>query len=165
MAAICRYVDIDAPVADVWALLEDVRRLPEFSDSTLEVRDAPERLTEPGQRYVQVGRLLGKTYSSTWTVVDIEPQRRIQSRGSVAPGVSYCLTQNLADQGAERTRLEIVIDYTLPGGVLGRLADRAGIAARAEREAQQVLDGVKRTVEADIRDTRRAGEPGSRGRP
>jgi uncharacterized membrane protein len=165
MATIRKSVEIAAPAAEVWSLLEDVRRLPELSESTEEVRDAPDRLTEPGQQYVQVGRLLGKTYSSTWTVKDIEPGRRIQSEGSVGPGVKYCLTQRLSEPEAGRTRLEITIDYTLPGGVLGRVADHAGVASRAEREAQQVLDGVKRVVEADVRDTRRAGEAASSGRP
>lgn len=164
MATIRRSVDIDAPASAVWALLEDVRRLPEFSDSTEEVREAPERLTRPGQRYIQVGRLLGKRYSSTWTVQDIQPGRRIRSEGRVGPGVTYCLTQSLASHDGDRTRLEITIDYSLPGGLLGRLADRAGVASRAEHEAQQVLDGVKRTVEADVRDTR-SGERNSPERP
>lgn len=165
MATIRKQVDIAAPVSAVWALLEDVRRLPEFSDSTVEVKDAPDRLTRPGQRYVQVGRLLGKTYTSTWTVKELDPGQRIRSEGSVAPGVGYCLTQTLSSYDGDRSRLEIEIDYSLPGGFLGRLADRAGVAGRAEREAQQVLDGVKRTVEGQIRDTRRAGESASSGRP
>jgi uncharacterized membrane protein len=147
MPSIARHVDIDAPTARVWQLLEDVRRLPEFSSSTLEVRDAPERLTAPGQGYTQVGRLLGKRYTSRWTVVDLEPGRRIRSVGTVGPGVRYCLTQELQDCGPDRSRLSVVMDYSLPGGPLGRLAAKAGIEARATREAQEVLDGIRSAVE------------------
>jgi uncharacterized membrane protein len=146
---ITREVDIDAPPERVWTLLEDVRRLPEFSSSTLEVRDAPERLTAPGQGYTQVGRLLGKKYTSRWTVVDLEPGRRIRSEGTVGPGVRYCLTQELQGRGPDKTRLSVVMDYSLPGGPLGRLAAKAGIEARATREAQAVLDGIRAAVERE----------------
>lgn len=149
MPTITRQVDIDAPSERVWSLLEDVRRLPEFSSSTIEVRDAPERLTATGQGYTQVGRLLGKRYSSHWTVVDLEPGRRIRSEGRVGPGVRYCLTQEIQQRGPDRTRLSVVMDYSLPGGPLGRLAAKAGIEARATREAQEVLDGIRAVVERE----------------
>jgi uncharacterized membrane protein len=149
MPSITRQVDIDAPPERVWALLEDVRRLPEFSSSTLEVRDAPERLTAPGQGYTQVGRLLGKKYTSHWRVVELEPGRRLRSEGTVGPGVRYCLTQEVTASGPDGTRLSIVMDYSLPGGPLGRLAAKAGIESRATREAQEVLDGIRSTVERE----------------
>ena len=149
MPSITRQVDIDAPPERVWALLEDVRRLPEFSSSTLEVRDAPERLTAPGQGYTQVGRLLGKKYTSHWTVVEIDAGRRLRSEGTAGPGVHYCLTQEVIGSGPNRTHLSIVMDYSLPGGPLGRLAAKAGLEARATREAQEVLDGIRATVERE----------------
>jgi uncharacterized protein YndB with AHSA1/START domain len=49
VSTIKRSIDIDAPAERVWDLLEDVRRLPEYSASTDEVREAPERLTTVGQ--------------------------------------------------------------------------------------------------------------------
>jgi uncharacterized membrane protein len=149
VSSIERAVVIDAPAAAVWAVLEDVRRLPEFSASTLEVRDAPERLTAPGQTYVQVGRILGKKYASTWRVVALEPGRLIRSEGSLGFGVHYCLTQHVEPVGAGSTRLGIVLDYAVPGGPLGRLAAKAGIEGQAAREAQAVLDGIQRVVQAD----------------
>ncbi len=149
MSSIEREVVIEAPLPDVWALLEDVRRLPEFSSSTVEVRDAPARITGVGQTYVQVGRILGKTYESTWRVVALDPQQRIASEGSLGHGVSYCLTQLLERITDDTTRLRIQLDYSVPGGVLGRLAARAGVEAQAAREAQAVLDGIRRVVESD----------------
>jgi uncharacterized membrane protein len=147
MATITREVEIAAPVGAVWALLEDVRRLPEFSTSTLEVDDAPDRITAVGQTYTQVGKLLGRRYRSQWRITALVPEQQIRSEGSVGLGVSYCLTQNIQPVGDDRTRLQIVIDYTLPGGPLGRLASKAGVESRAGSEAQAVLDGVRRVVE------------------
>ncbi len=132
----------------MWDLLEDVRRLPEYSESTQEVREAPERLTEVGQHYVQVGRLLGMKVTSRWEVVAIEPGTMLSSLGTLAPGVRYTLTQRLESLDGGHTRLSIDIDYTLPGGKLGRLAARAGVEDRAGREAQAVLDGLRATAES-----------------
>jgi hypothetical protein len=132
----------------VWDLLEDVRRLPEYSESTDEVREAPERLTAVGQEYVQVGRVLGVKLTSRWRVTALEPGWLLSNEGSLAPGVRYTLTQRLEPLSDERTRLWIDIDYTVPGGALGRLAARSGAEARAAREAQAVLDGIRDTVEA-----------------
>jgi uncharacterized membrane protein len=147
VSTIRRSTDIDVPVERVWELLEDVRRLPEYSAGTDEVRDAPDRLTAVGQEYEQVGRLLGVRLTSRWRVVAIEPGRMISSEGSLAPGVRYRLTQRLEALPAGGTTLSIEIDYTPPGGRLGRLAARAGAEQRAGREAQEVLDGIRATLE------------------
>ncbi|MGN6608497.1 MAG: SRPBCC family protein [Jatrophihabitans sp.] len=147
MPTIHRSVDIAAPADTVWRLLEDVRRLPEYSDSTEAVEDAPERLTAVGQQYTQVGTLLGMKLRSRWQVVDLDPGTRISSEGRLAPGVRYTLTQRLEARPDGGTRLAIDIDYTPPGGRLGRLAAKAGAEAKAGREAQAVLDGIKRTIE------------------
>ena len=141
--------DIAAPPARVWTLLEDVRQLPKYSRSTDEVRDAPDRLTAVGQEYVQVGRLLGMKLHSRWRVTAIEPLRLLANEGTLAPGVRYCLTQRLDPLPGERTRLRLDIDYTLPGGRLGRLAAKAGAESRAAREAQHVLDGIRAYAESD----------------
>ena len=142
-----RSVDIAATPERVWDILEDVRRLPEYSDSTDEVRDAPERLTAVGQTYVQVGRLLGLKLASHWRVTAIEPGHLLSSEGSLAPGVRYSLTQRLLALPDGSARLSVEIDYTVPGGALGRVAARAGAEARAGREAQAVLDGIRATAE------------------
>src|SRR5579884_1734454 len=90
-----RSTDIAAPPEKVWDLLEDVRRLPEYSESTSEVRDAPERLTAVGEEYVQVGRILGVKLTSRWRVTALERGKMLASEGSLAPGVRYTLTQRL----------------------------------------------------------------------
>jgi uncharacterized membrane protein len=147
VATIKRSVDIAAPAERVWDLLENVRRLPEYSASTDEVREAPERLSAVGQEYVQVGRILGVKLTSRWRVTAIEPGRLLANEGTLAPGVRYTLTQRL-EPIPDGTRLEIDIDYSIPGGALGRLAARAGAEKRAAREAQAVLDGIRASAEA-----------------
>ncbi len=139
---------IERPAEAVWAVLEDVRRLPEFSASTVAVRDAPERLTAAGETFHQEVRLLGRSFDSEWVVNAIEPGRSLTIEGDVGYGVRYCLTESLEPLGPDRCRFGLRIDYRLPLGVLGRVAGRLGVERRATAEAGEVVAGMKRLVEA-----------------
>lgn len=148
MATIERTVVIDRPPAAVWAVLEDVRRLPELSRSTVEVTEAPERLTAPGQRFRQVVKAVGKRFDSEWEVLELEPERRLTIAGSVGYGVTYRLLETLAPIGTDATRFGVCIEYRLPFGPVGRVAERLGVSRLAEQEAGEVAAGLKRVVEA-----------------
>jgi hypothetical protein len=140
-------VEIERPASAVWAVLEDVRRLPEFSASTVAVRDAPERLTAPGQTFHQQVKLLGRRFDSEWVVNDLDPGRSLTIEGDVGYGVRYCLTESLEALGPDRCRFGLRIVYRLPLGVLGRVAGRLGVQRRAKAEAGEVVAGMKRLVE------------------
>jgi uncharacterized membrane protein len=148
MATISHEATIERPAAEVWAILEDVRRLPELSDSTLEVRDAPERLTTEGQTFTQVVQVLGRRFESEWRVVAFGPGRSFSIEGDVGFGVRYCLAEALEELGPDRCRFRLHITYALPLGVLGRMASRLGVERRARAEAAEVVAGLKRVAEA-----------------
>ena len=148
MATIERSVVIDRPPADVWAVLEDVRRLPELSQSTISVSDAPERLTAAGQTFRQVVKAVGKRFDSEWTVLELVPESRLVIEGSVGYGVTYKLLESLEPVGEASTRFGVCIEYRLPFGPLGRVAERLGVSRLAEQEAGEVAAGLKRVVEA-----------------
>ena len=147
MPTIQQSVEIERPAGAVWAVLEDVRRLPEFSHSTVAVREAPERLTAPGQTFHQEVKLLGRSFDSEWVVAAIEPGRSLTIEGDVGYGVRYCLTESLEELGPDRCRFGLHIEYRLPLGVLGRVAGRLGVERRAEAEAGEVVAGMKALVE------------------
>ena len=142
-----RSVDIDAPAHAVWAVLEDVRRLPDFSPSTVAV-DAPARLSKAGQTFTQTVRLAGRSFTSTWTVTEIAPGTRLVIEGSVLPGTHYEMAESIRATGDASTTFTLVMDYHLPFGPLGRLAGKLGAEQRAVEEAELVLDGVRRSAEA-----------------
>jgi uncharacterized membrane protein len=143
-----RSVEIDTPAAAVWAVLEDVRRLPELSPSTVEVV-APDRLERAGQSFTQTVTLGGKRFTSDWEVLEIEAGRRLVIQGSVLPGTRYRMTEDIEALGPDRTRLSLTMAYKLPFGPLGKLAGKLGAEKRAVDEAEQVLVGVARLVGDD----------------
>lgn len=150
MGTVTRSTDIAATAEAVWDVLKDVSLLPDLSDSTTSVVVGGP-LSAVGQEFEQTVRLGGRTFTSTWSVIELEPTQRLVIEGSVAPGTRYRMTEELEplepDGDGESTRLSLTMDYRLPFGPLGRLAGRLGVERRAVTEAEQVLDGVRRAAE------------------
>jgi uncharacterized membrane protein len=161
MATIEHEAVIGRPAAEVWAILEDVRRLPELSASTVEVRDAPERITATGQSFTQVVQVLGKRFESAWDVTELVPGRALAIEGDVGYGVRYCLRESVEPLSADRCRFGLRITYSLPLGVLGRVASRLGVERRARAEAAEVVAGLKAVAERD--GARHRPQPGAGG--
>ncbi|CAN5410885.1 hypothetical protein BH10ACT3_BH10ACT3_07540 [soil metagenome] len=169
---VSRQIHIDASAERVWAVLEDVRLLPELSESTVEVA-APERLTQVGQQFAQTVRLAGRSFTSTWTVLEIDPGSHLVIEGSVLPGTRYRMTESIEPDPTDArgtgspgatgsgATLSLTMDYSLPFGPLGRLASKLGAEQRAPTEAEQVLAGVKRIVESRSHDA--TDEPSEHG--
>jgi hypothetical protein len=147
MSVVRRSVDIEAPAEVVWSKVEDLRLMPELSESTISV-DGPARLTEVGQRFEQVVRLAGRHFRSTWTLLELEPGRCLRVEGELMRGVRYGITQAVDQLDEGTSRLTFHMTYELPFGVLGRLAGRLGAERRALSEAAEVMAGIKRLAEA-----------------
>lgn len=150
MAGFVRTIEVARPAWAVWAVLEDVRRLPELSTSSVEVRDAPERLTTPGQTFVQVVRAAGRGWEAEWSVMELVPEQVVVIEGSAGFGVRQCLRHELTPLAADRTQVTTTVTYTLPMGVLGRMAGKLGVEKLAEREAGDVLARLKQMVEREV---------------
>lgn len=147
MGVIERSVEVRAEPEKVWDVLVDVRRLPEVSRHTVEVKDAPERLTHEGERFTQVVVAVGKRFESEWSVERFELGRSLSIEGSVGFGVRYCLTESVEPAGPGRSRLGVRILYKLPFGPLGKVAAKLGVERLAAAEAEQVLAGITAIAE------------------
>ena len=147
MAEVERSVEVAASAADVWAVVEDLRHLPELSDSTESVK-GPDRLSAVGQSFEQVVRLAGKRFRSTWTVTELDPGQRVVVEGQLMPKVDYAIEQRVEPLGGDAARLTVTMRYELPLGLLGRLANKLGAERRALSEAGEVVAGIKRLAEA-----------------
>lgn len=141
MPTMTRTIDIDASVANAWQVLRDVSMLPELSPGTVAIEvDGP--LDQVGQTFRQTVSLAGRSWTSTWTVTDIDPPHRLELDGSLVPGVAYQLVEQLCELGPTTCRLEVAAEYRLPFGPLGRLASKLAVEQRVSSELDGVLRGV-----------------------
>lgn len=77
---------IDAPVDDVWAVVDDTSRYAEWVDGCLEVTHHHGSATV-GSTYGERNSTLGPlTATTTWTVLEVEPRaRRVDAGDGLAP--------------------------------------------------------------------------------
>jgi hypothetical protein len=139
-------IQIAASAATVWSILEDVRRMPELSPSTVEV-DAPPRLRQVGDTFEQVIQLAGRSFRSTWEVTSIDPGRCLAIAGRLLPGTRYEMVEEVTPIVEGHCVLRLTMRWKLPFGPLGRLAGKLGAERRALEEAEAVLHGVRRLAE------------------
>ncbi len=140
-------VEVERPAEQLFAVLADVRRLPEVSSMTVAVTGAPERLSGVGETFSQRVRILGRELDSDWTVTAFEEGRLVQAAGTSNLGGRISLEERVTPLGPARCRLDYSFEYVLPGSIVGRLAARA-VEGRARKEAQDVLASLKAKVEA-----------------
>lgn len=138
--------NIDHPLAEVWDLWTDVRRLPELSESTTRVDDAPERLQRRGQTFRQHTAGFGRSLETTWTVEEVVPCSHIVVASRPVPGVTVRLTERVEPAPGDATLATLRVEYALPFGPAGRLVSRLGIEQRARREAAEVVEGLSRLL-------------------
>jgi uncharacterized protein YndB with AHSA1/START domain len=148
MAKIHHEVRIEAPPERVWQLITDPQRLPEYNTTVIEVHDATGPLDQVGARYRTVSRVYGRRIEGPWEVTDVEPNRRLVTRGSAAGGGQVTLIQTLepADGGS---RAAVDIDYELPAGFIGEIANKLFVERALERDVRHTGDNIKAIVEAE----------------
>ncbi len=138
-------IDLNVEIArtpeDVFELLSDIERLPEWQTSAIEAHvDGP--LGE-GSRVIEKRRLLGREVDTELEVVAYEPPTRLTLRSLGGP-VDFTVDHELAVQGGG-TQLRFVAEAQ-PGGLL-RLTEPV-LARTAEQEFRRDFDRLKELLES-----------------
>lgn len=134
-------IDIDRPPEDVFALLADVARLPEWQGSA--VSASAEGDVAVGTRIRETRRFLGREYKVVHEVTAFEPPHRFDVRSVEGP-IPLSVRHTLEPSGGG-TRLEVVGEAN-PKGVLRFAA--GGIAKTAEAEFRRDFERLKELLEA-----------------
>lgn len=146
-AEITETATIPAPVSHVWDLISATDRYAEWVDAVLEVTDhhGPAQV---GRTYSERNAVLGPIpVRSTWTVVENEPRRRVDT------GTGFPLIKDLvnvfelqpvdAPDGTEHTDMTYRVRYRIGLGPLGRLIDKlqqGGVRAGQRRSMANLSD-------------------------
>ncbi|HEX5616606.1 MAG TPA: SRPBCC family protein [Acidimicrobiia bacterium] len=102
-------VTIDRPAADVWAVLADYRRDPEWRTGVEAMTPDPLDLVRPGTTTREVLRLLGRTWRNDGVVTDVVDGRSFAWRTTVGADAHGSRRVETLDRGRCRVHLELVV--------------------------------------------------------
>jgi len=158
MAIVQRNVLIKASPQQTMALLSDASRWPEWYPGMTEVNVAAPFPEQGGSVAFKV-KSAGLSLAITETVLDYQPGKLqlLQMDGMLSGRARWELTPE-----GGGTRLTTTFDYTLPGGVFGRIADALIAKRMNDKNLEQALHNFKGLVERQEVDPRmgaRAQEP------
>ncbi len=142
MAKVERSMTINAPVEKVFAYIDDPMNELEWFPGLMEIRDATGKGVSARSRFVY--KMIGIRLEGESTVTEHIPNERIvtQSKG----GIISTWTWTFKPENG-RTRLTVVVDYTIPIPVLGKVAE-AVVLKWTEREADMATANIKARMEA-----------------
>jgi uncharacterized protein YndB with AHSA1/START domain len=146
MAHITRSIEINRPPQEVFDALTDLRRLPSWSTIVVETRNVSKGPLQQGDTFQQTVRVAGIHLESDWRVTKLDRPHQLAYEATAVGGGRLVMTQTVTAV-TEGSRLEIDVDYQLPGGILGDLLDQAYVERRNEREAEHSLHNLKDLLE------------------
>ena len=148
MGQITKSIEIDAPLDVCWALNADARRLTEWNPAILEVRDVSGPLDQVGTTYTGVIKAMGRRFDGRNEVVRVVPNTAVETRGTGVGGAKARVTAEFARR-PNGTKVTVSIDYELPGGLFGGLAEKLFATRQLEDQLLASNAGFKRVAEAD----------------
>jgi hypothetical protein len=142
MTTLIRATSIACPPEHVCAVLADVERLPEFSDMTVAIRNAPGRPVQVGDTFEQVVRVLGVELESEWHVVAVDAPHELRFEGSAPGGARATLIERIMPE-RDGSRVELEVDYELPLGIIGQAVDAVLVRGKIEDQAEEILTRLR----------------------
>ena len=139
---------IDAPPEVAWALGRDPNRMPEWNTTTVSVKDVHGPLDRKGATYTTVSKIAGRPLEVQWQVEQADSARMTEATGSSPRGGSAHLIVRYEPDGSG-TKLVVDLDYELPMGFLGDLADKLFAERAMIRDIHHSGENFKALVEEE----------------
>jgi uncharacterized protein YndB with AHSA1/START domain len=160
MANVQRSVEIKASPEETMALLSDAGRWPDWYPGMTEIRVAGPFPEAGGQAIFRV-KSAGLSMQITETVLDYQPGKLqlFQMEGMLSGRARWALTPV-----GDGTAVTTTFDYTLPGGVFGRIADALLVKRMNAKSLEDGLHNLKALVEGAPDTTVRSSAPRRTGR-
>lgn len=143
MAKVERSIVINAPTETIDKIALDASRLPEWYVGITEVK--PDSLyPEVDGRVLLVYKITGVTFRLALTVQELVRGHHIsyQMAGMMVGTQEWFYTPE-----SGRTRLTALVEYEIPGGALGEIADKLVIERLNMKNLEQSLENLKTLVE------------------
>ena len=146
MATIQEHILISASPEQVFELLAQPERSPEWTPNLLKVERTSQVPAGPGLETRVLANVAGRPSPGTSRCLAWDPPRSLVLATALDIGVTSRTTFALADQGGA-THLTASVDYTLPPKGLGKLVGGLLGDTMARRDLRTALANLKRLVE------------------
>ena len=141
---------IDAPPEKAFAMAIDATRIAEWNTSVVETKDITGSLDRVGASYVAILKLGGRRLEGRWEVSKVEKPRLLEITGT-APGGGRATATNRFEPAGAGTDVTIEVDYDLPGGFVGGMADKLFVERAIDRDVKHSVENFKEICEAEVR--------------
>ncbi len=91
--------------------------------------------------------LLGRKLEGRGEVAEVEKPKLLKITGTSTQGGSLTALYHFTPVGIAGTDVEMEIDYVLPAGFLGQIADKLFIEKSVERDLRHSIENFKALVE------------------
>lgn len=138
-----RSIDIRAPIDDVFAVVTDPKRGPQWNENVLEVQDVSDGPVREGTTWKQIVVMLGRRTTLDCRIVRYQPPHEglLEISG---PYRASIVTQCCAVESG--TRVTQTIDFVPPGGIVGQIGARL-FRPQLEREVAHALEHQRAALE------------------
>lgn len=145
MAHFEKSVEIAAPVEKVWSYIVQGTTTPAYMPMVTDFEFTRPVEYKPGDRFRMTIKVLGVSLEFESEVQEEFPPEKL-----VFTSISGM--QNTTTYLLEPTeigcRVTFISDYEVPGGLLGKIADRIGVQRAMERGVSEALENLKQQMEA-----------------
>jgi uncharacterized membrane protein len=150
MGHIRESIHIDSPIEHVWELGAKCERYPEWQTGIVEVKDCSGPIDHVGAKYSIVYKSMGRRLDATFEVTRAERPRLIEQKGTVPGGGNATFLQT-AEPAGGGTDITLTMDYELPGGFIGDLANKLFMERALERDIRHSNENFKALCEAEAK--------------
>lgn len=141
MAKVESTIRIDAPPEQVLETVLDTPAAPEWASSLEKVWDVQGHGV--GCTYKWQYKMSGASFEGSAEITEASPERIVLNTSGGIPS-TWVYELAPADGG---THLKLSIDYTVPGSVLGAIADKLLVERQNRKEINQTLANLKARLE------------------
>jgi uncharacterized protein YndB with AHSA1/START domain len=148
MAHITKTGHYDAPIERVFALATDFERYPQWNVNYAEITDVTKPLTV-GTKVTGVMQFMGRRLEGTGEVVELVSPRLLRVVGARSEGGRTDTTYRFTPVETG-TDFVIEVEYELPSGIIGQIADRLFVERAIERDLQHSIENFAALVVAEV---------------
>lgn len=148
MTVIDKSITIEAPLTQVEAFMDQPLNIPEWFVGIESVKPEPDYPIEVGTTAQMVAKSAGVTVESKFTLIKRGMLSGNHIREFLIEGMMTGTNIWTLSEEDGMTHLNVIVDYQLSGGMLGKIMDRLFVERTYDKNTELSLQNLKSKMEA-----------------